>query len=164
MSTEPTSTPTPAPICALKLRIDSDMKDAMRAKNTAKLGTIRLAMAAFKQKEVDERIVLTNDHILQILEKMIKQRRESIRQYTEANRLDLAEVEQAEIEILNIYLPQALSPEEIKNLITQAISDAKNSGAVGPQLMGQVMAKLKPQMQGRADMSQVSLQVKNLLA
>lgn len=150
--------------CALKLRIESDMKDAMRAKDKEKLGTIRLAMAAFKQKEVDERIVLTDDQILQILEKMIKQRRESIRQYTDAKRLDLAQVEQAEIEILNIYLPKGFSPEEVTSLITQAILKIKNSGAVGPQLMGQVMAVLKPQMQGRADMSQVSLQVKNLLA
>ncbi len=151
-------------ICALKLRIENDMKDAMRQKAKDRLGTIRLAMAAFKQKEVDERIVLSDDHVLQILEKMIKQRRESIRQYTDANRLDLAEKEQAEINILAHYLPQALSSDEINQLISQAFSDCQAQGAAGPQLMGQVMAKLKPQMQGRADMTQVSQLVKAKLA
>lgn len=151
-------------ICPLKLRIENDMKDAMRQKDRDRLGTIRLAMAAFKQKEVDERIVLSDDQILQILEKMIKQRRESIRQFTDANRLDLSDKEQAEIEILIKYLPEALSPEEINQLITQAVSEVLNTGTTGPQVMGQIMAKLKPQMQGRADMSQVSLLVKTKLS
>jgi len=150
-------------ICPLKHRIEEDMKNAMRQKDRDLVGTLRLAMAAFKQKEVDERIVLSDDQVLQILEKMIKQRRESIKQFTDANRLDLSAKEQAELDVLIHYLPAALSSEEIHQLITQAITEVLNTGATGPQVMGQIMAKLKPQMQGRADMSQVSSQVSLLV-
>lgn len=158
------SEPSTPAICALKLRIENDMKDAMRQKDKDRLSTIRLAMAAFKQKEVDERIVLSDEQVLQILEKMIKQRRESIRQFNDANRLDLSQKEQAEIDVLSHYLPQALSPEEINHIVAQTIAELQSQGLSGPQLMGQVMGKLKPQLQGRADMSQVSQLVKSKLA
>jgi len=150
--------------CSLKLAIETDVKEAMRNKEKDKLTTLRLAMAAFKQKEVDERVILTDEQVLQILEKMIKQRRESIRQFEQGNRKDLAEKEQLEINILSTYLPQPFSSEALNLIIQEVITEVLQTGASGPQLMGQVMAKLKPKIQGRADMNQVSASVKTLLS
>jgi len=144
----------------LKLRLQSDMKSAMKAGEKEKLGVIRLMLAAVKQREVDERIELGDADIVAVLDKMVKQRRESISQYEAGGRPDLAAVEQAEIEIIQPYLPAALSEGEIDSLISQAIAD---TGAAGVSGMGKVMAVLKPAMQGRADMTLVSARVKGLL-
>lgn len=144
----------------LKAQIQEDMKAAMRAKDKATLDTVRLIMAAIKQKEVDERIELDDAMVTAILDKMIKQRRDSITQYEQGGRPELAAKEQAEIEVLQRYMPQPLSAAEIADLISQAISD---TGASAIADMGKVMAQLKPALQGRADMSQVSQQVRQQL-
>ncbi|MCP3427868.1 GatB/YqeY domain-containing protein [Opacimonas viscosa] len=128
-------------------------KEAMRAKDKVRLGTIRMALAAVKQKEVDERVEVTETDVLAILTKMVKQRKESAAQYVAANRQDLADVELAEIAIVESFLPQPLTADEITALITAAIAQ---TGAAGMQDMGKVMGVLKPQMQGRADMGKVS--------
>jgi uncharacterized protein len=141
----------------LKEQITEDMKAAMRAKETAKLNTIRLITAAMKQKEVDERIELTDTLVLAIIEKMIKQRKDSITQFEAGNRQDLADIEKAELAILAAYMPAGLSETEIRAEVAAAISA---SGATGPQDMGKVMAILKPQLAGRADMTAVSALVK----
>ena len=146
---------------SLKARITDDMKTAMKARATERLGTIRLLLAALKQKEVDERVELTDTDIITIIDKMLKQRRDSVTQYTAANRADLADRETAEMVVLSEYLPQALTEAEIDALIDQAIAD---TGAAGMQEMGKVMAVLKPQMAGRADMAAVSGRVKARLA
>ena len=145
----------------LKTTINNAMKDAMRAKDKARLTTIRLALSAIKQVEVDTRTELDDATILAILDKMVKQRRESIKMYEEAGRQELADVEHAEIEVLQEFLPQALSEEEINQLIEQAISQ---SGAESMRDMGKVMGILKPQLQGRADMGKVSGLIKNRLS
>lgn len=145
---------------ALKEQISNAVKDAMRAKDKIRLGVLRMAMAAFKQIEVDERIELDDTRVLATLDKQIKQRKESATQYREAGRTDLAETEEAEIAILKEFLPQPLSDDEIDALIDQAITE---TGAAGMQDMGKVMGKLKPQMQGRADMGAVSGKVKKRL-
>ncbi len=142
---------------ALKQRITDDMKAAMRSKDKERLGTIRLLLAAIKQREVDERIELDDSQILAILDKMVKQRRDSKAQFEAAERQDLADKEAAEIGVLQDYLPQALSSEEISAIIAKAVSD---SGAEGMKDMGKVMGLVKPQVQGRADMGQVSGLVK----
>jgi uncharacterized protein YqeY len=147
--------------CAIKQKIQADMKDAMRAQDKQRLGAIRLALAALKQKEVDERVTLTDADVLGILDKMIKQRRDSIAQYQTANREDLIAQEQAEIEVLKTYLPQALSDAEINQIIQQAISDA---GAKDAKDLGKVIGLVKPQVQGRADMSVVSQRIKQALS
>jgi uncharacterized protein len=144
----------------LKARITEDMKAAMRARETARLSTIRLLLAAMKQKEVDERVELTDADILGIIDKMIKQRRESITQFEAGGRAELAAAERAEIEILRGYMPQRLSEAEIDALVDAAIAGA---GATGMAAMGKVMANLKPQLAGRADMSEVSARVKSRL-
>jgi uncharacterized protein YqeY len=144
-------------VSELLSHIKDDMKQAMRAKEKERLATIRLVLAAVKQKEVDERAEITDADVLAILDKMVKQRRESIKQYTEAGREELAEVEQKEIEIIQSYLPQPLADDEIAALVEQAISD---SGAQSVRDMGKVMGLLKPQLQGRADVGAVSQQVK----
>lgn len=144
-------------INTLSLRIKEDMKAAMKAKEKEKLGVIRLILAAIKQREVDERILLDDQQVLQLLDKMVKQRRDSIEQYDKAGRDDLAEVEQKEILVIQSYLPQQLSEQEIEQLIVQAISD---SGAKGMQDMGKVMAILRPQLQGRADLGAASQKIK----
>jgi hypothetical protein len=144
----------------LKQRIVDDMKQAMRDQDKQRLGTIRLATAAIKQKEVDERKELSDADILAIIDKMIKQRRESIKQYEAANRKDLADVESAEIEVLQVYLPQALSQDELTQMIKEAISE---TGAQSMQDMGKVMNILRPKVQGRADMGAVSQTIKQLL-
>ena len=145
----------------LKTTINNAMKDAIRAKDKARLTTIRLALSAIKQVEVDTRTELDDATILAILDKMVKQRRESIKMYEEAGRQELADVEHAEIEVLQEFLPQALSEEEINQLIEQAISQ---SGAESMRDMGKVMGILKPQLQGRADMGKVSGLIKNRLS
>ena len=141
----------------LKSRITEDMKTAMRARETARLSTIRLLLAAMKQKEVDERVELTDADIVAIIDKMIKQRRESITQFEAGGRAELAAAERAEIDVLQGYMPQRLSEAEIDRLIDAAVSSA---GVGGVAAMGKVMAALKPQLAGRADMGQVSARVK----
>lgn len=137
------------------------MKAAMRAKETARLGAIRLLLSAMKQREVDERIELSDADVLAIIDKMLKQRRDSISQYEAANRHDLADVEKFEMAVLQTYMPQQLSDAEINDAVTQAIA---TSGAAGPQDMGKVMAILKPQLAGRADIGKVSGLVKTVLS
>ena len=144
----------------LKQRIDEDMKAAMRAKDKPRLGTIRLITAAMKQREVDERIVLDDAQVLVILDKMLKQRRDSLSQYEAAARADLAAQEAYEIDIIQEYLPTPLSEAEVGAMIDDAITAI---GVVSIKEMGKVMAALKPQMQGRADMSAVSAKIKNRL-
>lgn len=146
---------------ALIDNLREEQKLAMKAKDKARLGTIRLALSAIKQREVDEKITLTDDDIVAVLTKMVKQRRDSVSQYEAANRLDLAEVEQAEITILEEFMPQPLSEEEVLALIEGAIAESSPAGMQG---MGKVMAILKPQIQGRADMGKVSGLVRAKLA
>jgi uncharacterized protein YqeY len=146
--------------CALKIQITEDMKSAMRAKDMARLGTIRMLLAALKQKEVDERVTLTDADVLTILNRMIKQRRESATQFRDADRVELAEKEESEIEQLSQYLPQQLSDAELEQMVDDAI---KTTAAKTAKEMGAVMAILKPQMQGRADMSKVSAKIKEKL-
>jgi len=136
------------------------MKIAMKSGDKRKLGVIRLLLAAIKQREVDERIELDDEQVLAVLDKMVKQRRDSITQFEQAGRDELAEQEKFEIGILQEYLPEALSEDEISSLIKQAIADA---GAESMRDMGKVMGQLKPNLQGRADMGAVSAMVKKLL-
>jgi len=145
----------------LKQTITDDMKDAMRARDAARLSTIRLLLAAIKQREVDERKDMTDADVLAIIDKMIKQRKDSIAQFEAGNRKDLADAERAEVTVLSAYQPAALSDAEIDAAIAAAI--AKTS-ATGPAGMGKVMAELKPQLAGRADMAAVSARTKAKLA
>ena len=144
-------------INTLSLRIKDDMKAAMKAKDKEKLGVIRLILAAIKQREVDERILLDDQQVLLLLDKMVKQRRDSIEQFDKAGRDDLATIEQQEILVIQSYLPQQLNEQEIEQLIGQAINE---SGAQGMQDMGKVMAILRPQLQGRADLGAASQKIK----
>ena len=146
---------------SLKARINEDMKTAMRAKDATRLGAIRLLLAAIKQREVDERIELADADIVSIIDKMIKQRRESIAAFDAGGRPELAAAERAEIELLQTYMPQPLPDAEIDALIATAVAGA---GAGGMAAMGKVMAALKPQLAGRADMTLVSAKVKARLA
>lgn len=146
---------------SLKAKITDDMKTAMRAKDAARLGAIRLLLAAIKQREVDERIELDDKQIITVIDKMLKQRRDSITQFEAAGRQELADIEKFEIDILQAYMPQAASAGEIDSLIIQAIT---NTGATGIKDMGKVMAILKTQLAGRADMAQVSTHIKAKLA
>jgi len=148
-------------MATLKERIQEDMKTAMRAQEKQRLGTIRLILAAIKQREVDERIELSDDDVLQILDKLTKQRRESITQYQKAKRQDLVEQEEFELGIIQEYLPAALSEKEVDALIAAAI---ESTGASSMKDMGKVMGQLKPQIQGRADGAVVSQKVKARLA
>ena len=145
----------------LKARITEDMKDAMRAKDTARLSPIRLLLAAIKQREVDERIELTDADILAVLDKMVKQRRDSIAQFEAGKRMDLVAIEQGELAVLQAYQPQQLTEAEVDAAIAAAIAA---TGAAGPAGMGKVMAELKGKLAGRADMSAVSARVKAKLA
>ena len=138
---------------SLKARITEDMKSAMRAKDAVRLGTIRLLTAAIKQREVDERIDLDDLQVIEVIEKMLKQRRDSISQYDAANRQDLADVERQEVVVLQTYLPQPLTEAEIAALLDQVVAD---SGAAGIKDMGKVMAVLRPLVVGRADMAKIS--------
>ncbi len=145
---------------SLKEQITEDMKAAMRAKDAGKLGAIRLITAAIKQKEVDERIELNDAQVQAIVEKMIKQRKDSITQFEAGGRQDLVEIEQAELAVLTAYMPSALSDAEVQAEVAAAVTA---SGAAGPQDMGKVMAILKPKLAGRADMTAVSGLVKAAL-
>jgi uncharacterized protein YqeY len=145
---------------SLKAQLTDDMKTAMKAGDKERLGVIRLMLAALKQREVDERIEITDDVVLAVLEKMLKQRKDSISQFEAAGRDDLAKIEKFESGIIQAYMPQPLSAQEVQALVAQAISD---TGAEGPQAMGKVIAALKPQLAGRADMGVVSGLVKNAL-
>lgn len=142
---------------SLKERIKDDMKVAMKTGEKFRLGVIRLILAAIKQIEVDQRIELDDEQVIAVLDKMLKQRRESIRQYRDAGREDLASSEEQEVVIVQEYLPQALSDAEVETMIQAAI---QQSGAASVKDMGKVMALLKTQMQGRADMSVVSAKIK----
>ena len=145
---------------SLKARLTEDMKAAMKGGDKERLQVIRLANAAIKQREVDERIELDDAQVLAVLEKMVKQRRDSVQQYEAANREDLAAIERFEIGVIQGYLPQALDPAEIDALVAAAIAE---SGAAGPQDMGKVIGLLKPRLAGRADMGKVSGLVKQAL-
>jgi hypothetical protein len=145
---------------ALRERITEDMKSAMRAGDKQRLGTIRLALAAIKQREVDERITLDDPQVLSVLEKMLKQRREAITQFQSGGRADLVAKETAEIGVLQGYLPAQMSPVELDALITEAITA---TGAASIKDMGKVMAAVKPKAQGRAEMGAVSARIKQKL-
>jgi len=138
---------------SLKAQISEDMKTAMRAKDTARLGTIRLLQAAIKQREVDERIELDDAAVIGVIEKMLKQRRDSIAAYESANRADLADVEKFEVTVLQTYLPQQLTEEEIAAIVDKVIAD---TGASGVKDMGKVVGAVKPLVTGKADMGKVS--------
>lgn len=146
---------------SLKDRITEDMKSAMRAKESARLGALRLLLAALKQREVDERIVLDDAQVVAIIDKMLKQRRDSISQFEAAGREDLVAAERFEVEVLQAYMPAAAGEEEIDAVIAQAIQAC---GAVGVKDMGKVMAEVRPKLAGRADMAQVSARIKAQLA
>lgn len=146
---------------SLKRQINDDMKAAMKARDSQRLSAIRLLLAAMKQKEVDERIELDDAAITTVIDKMLKQRRDSLSQYEAAGRADLAAKEQAEIDVLTQYMPTPLTEAEIDALIEQAITD---SGASGAAAMGKVVGLVRPQVTGRADMAQVSARIKNRLA
>ncbi|MDD4977290.1 MAG: GatB/YqeY domain-containing protein [Gallionella sp.] len=141
----------------LKQQITDDMKAAMRAKDTARLGAIRLLLAAMKQREVDERVELSDADVVAIIEKMNKQRRDSISQYEAAGRSDLADVEKAEMAVLATYMPKQLSDAEVAEVVQAAIAA---TGATGPQDMGKVMGVVKPKLAGLADMGKVSALIK----
>ena len=145
----------------LKDRITEDMKSALRAHEAARLSTIRLLLAAIKQREVDERKALTDADVLAVIDKMVKQRRDSIAQFTAGKRMDLVAVEQAELDVLQGYLPQQLADAEIDAMIAAVIAE---TGAAGPAGMGKVMGALKAKLAGRADMTVVSARVKARLA
>ncbi|MCD5362987.1 GatB/YqeY domain-containing protein [Chromobacterium aquaticum] len=146
---------------SLKQRISDDMKSAMKARESDKLAAIRLLLAAIKQKEVDERVELDDVGIVAVIDKMLKQRRDSVSQYEAAQRQDLADKEKFEMDVLMAYMPQQLSADEIDALVAKAIAD---SGAAGMQDMGKVMGLLRPQLAGRADMALVSARIKAKLA
>ncbi|CAM3552381.1 GatB/YqeY domain-containing protein [Cupriavidus plantarum] len=146
---------------SLKVQINDDMKAAMRARETDRLGTIRLLLAAIKQREVDERIELDDAAVTAVVEKLIKQRKDSISQFEAAGRQDLADKEKAEVVVLQVYMPAAMSDAEVAAEVQKAVSE---TGAAGPQDMGKVMAVLKGRLAGRADMTAVSGLVKAALA
>jgi hypothetical protein len=145
---------------SLRTQVNDDLKAAMRAGEAARRDTLRLLLAALKQREVDERITLADADVLAIIEKMIKQRRDSISQFVQGGRQDLADKEQQELDLLQTYMPQQLSEAELLAAIADAVT---TSGATGPANMGKVMAILKPALAGRADMGQVSARVKQAL-
>lgn len=145
----------------LKQQLTDDMKAAMKRGDKARLAVIRMINAAIKQREVDERVELDDAQVLAVLDKMLKQRRDSLAQYRDAGRGDLADQEAAEIEVIQAYLPEALSEAELAQLIDQAIAE---TGAAGMKDMGKVMGLVKPKVQGRADMAAVSAAVKQKLA
>ncbi len=145
---------------SLKEQITEDMKTAMRAKDSGRLGTIRLLLAAMKQREVDERIELDDAAVIAIVEKLIKQRKDSIAQFQTAGRDDLVAIENAELVVLQAYMPAQMSEAEVAAVVAQAVQQV---GATGPQDMGKVMGIVKPQLAGKADMGVVSAQVKAAL-
>ena len=146
---------------ALKEQINDDMKTAMRAKDSARLGTIRLLLAACKQKEVDERVVLDDAAVVAIVDKLIKQRKDSIEAFTKAQRMDLADKENAELQVLQGYLPARMSADEVQAAVQAIVAEL---GASGPGDMGKVMGAVKTRLAGKADMAAVSAVVKAALA
>jgi uncharacterized protein len=146
---------------SLKLQISEDMKTAMRAKDSARLGAIRLLLAAIKQREVDERIELTDADVIAVIEKMLKQRRDSIAAFELAARVDLADIEKFEVAVLQTYMPKQLSDDELSQIINQVIAD---SGAQGAKDMGKVVSLVKPLVAGVADMGKVSGLIKMRLS
>ena len=146
---------------SLKARITEDMKTAMKARETAKLSAIRLLLAAVKQKEVDERVELDDTAVVAVIEKLTKQRKDSVAQYEAAGRQELADAEQFEISVLGAYLPEKMSTEETNAIVVAAVAE---TGAKGPADMGKLMAVLKPRLAGKADMAEVSKLVKAALA
>jgi len=145
----------------LKDRIQEDMKTALRAKDTARLSAVRLLLAAIKQREVDERIELTDADVVAVIDKMLKQRRDSIRQYGSAGRQDLVRAEEFEVQVLSSYMPSGLSDAEVEAAVAEAIA---STGAESAQDMGKVMSALKSRLAGRADMAKVSALVRGKLA
>lgn len=146
---------------SLKAQISEDMKTAMRAKDSTRLGTIRLLQSAIKQREVDERIELADGDVIAVIEKMLKQRRDSIAAYESANRKDLADVEKFEISVLQTYLPQQLTEDELNAILEKVVAE---TGASGIKDMSKVMAAIKPMVVGRADMGKISGLIKTRLA
>jgi uncharacterized protein YqeY len=146
---------------ALRDKINEDMKSAMKAREQEKLGALRLLLAAMKQREIDERVTLDDHQMVSVIEKMIKQRKDSIAQYEKAQRQDLADKEKYEISVLEAYLPQQMSQAEVDAAVAEAIA---STGAKGAADMGKVMAVLKPRLAGRADMGKVSALVKSKLS
>lgn len=146
---------------SLKARITEDMKSAMRARETERLATIRLLLAAIKQKEVDERIELDDAAVIGVVDKLIKQRKDSIEAFRKAERNDLADKEQAEMQVLQAYLPARMNAQEVAQAVAAIVAEL---GAKGPGDMGRVMAAVKAQLSGKADMGQVSAAVKSALA
>ena len=146
---------------SLKQQITEDMKTAMRAKDSVRLGAIRLLLSAIKQREVDERIELTDADVIAVIEKMLKQRRDSITAFEDAGRTDLADIEKFEVSVLQTYMPKQLSDDELNQIITQVIAD---SGASGAKDMGKVVGLVKPLVAGVADMGKVSGLIKSRLA
>jgi hypothetical protein len=145
----------------LKAQVTEDMKTAMRAKDSTRLGTIRLLLAAIKQREVDERIELNDSEVIAVIEKMLKQRRDSITAYESASRADLADIEKAEVVVLQTYLPKQLTDDEVAALLEQVVADTE---AVDMKDMGKVMAAIKPLVAGKADMAKISGLIKSRLA
>lgn len=148
-------------VVQLKAQITEDMKNAMRAKDSARLGTIRLLQSAIKQREVDERIELDDNNVISVIEKMLKQRRDSINAYESANRKDLVDIEKAEVLVLQEYLPQQLTDSEINTILEKVVTE---TGAAGIKDMSKVMAAIKPLVAGRADMGKISGLIKTRLA
>ena len=145
----------------LKKRITDDMKSAMKAKDRQALKAVRMILEAIKQKEIDERIELNDSQVMTVIQKMVKQRKDSISQFSDAGRTDLVEIEEAELEIINNYMPEQLSDEEVASVVDKAIND---SGANSMKDMGKLMGMLKAQLQGKADMSLVSQLIKSRLS
>ncbi len=145
----------------LKKRITGDMKSAMKAKDRQALKAVRMILEAIKQKEIDERIELDDAQVMTVIQKMVKQRKDSISQFSDAGRTDLVEIEEAELEIINNYMPEQLSDEEVAAVVDKAIND---SGANSMKDMGKLMGMLKSQLQGKADMSLVSQLIKSKLS
>lgn len=148
-------------VVQLKAQITEDMKNAMRAKDSVRLGTIRLLQSAIKQREVDERIELDDNNVISVIEKMLKQRRDSINAYESANRKDLVDIEKAEVLVLQEYLPQQLTDSEINTILEKVVTE---TGAAGIKDMSKVMAAIKPLVAGRADMGKISGLIKTRLA
>ena len=146
---------------SLKLQITEDMKTAMRAKDSVRLGAIRVLLSAIKQREVDERIELTDADVIAVIEKMLKQRRDSIAAFESANRTDLADIEKFEVTVLQAYMPKQMSDDEISQIINQVIAD---SGATGAKDMGKVVGLVRPLVAGMADMGKVSGLIKARLS
>jgi len=145
----------------LKKRITGDMKSAMKAKDRQALKAVRMILEAIKKKEIDERIELDDAQVMTVIQKMVKQRKDSISQFSDAGRTDLVEIEEAELEIINNYIPEQLSDEEVESVVDRAIND---SGANSMKDMGKLMGMLKPRLQGKADMSIVSQLIKSRLS